>query len=145
MNGAAAPVVVITGASSGIGRETARMYAKKGARLVLASRSKDALETVAEECRALGAVALVVPTDVSHEGQVRALAAAAHSEYGASLRAARLRRDGGVADGQRGAAWRGRRRDDGHSIRLSVVGEPRDRWFGDRAGFAWRSERPPSV
>ncbi len=82
MSRATTPVVVITGASSGIGRETARLYAKKGARLVLASRSKDALETVAEECRALGAMALVVPTDVSHEGQVRALAAAAHSEYG---------------------------------------------------------------
>jgi short-subunit dehydrogenase len=82
MSRAAAHVVVITGASSGIGRATARRYAKKGARLVLASRSKDALEAVAEECRALGAVALVVPTDVSHEGQVRALAAAAHSEYG---------------------------------------------------------------
>lgn len=82
MNGAAPPVVVITGASSGIGRETARMYAKKGSRLVLASRSKDALEAVAEECRARGAVAMVVPTDVSHEGQVRALAAAAHGEFG---------------------------------------------------------------
>ena len=82
MNRATTPVVVITGASSGIGRETARVYAKKGARLVLASRSKDALETVAEECRALGAMVLVVPTDVSHEGQLRALAAATHSEYG---------------------------------------------------------------
>ena len=77
-----APVVVITGASSGIGRATARAYARDGARLVLASRSRTALETVADECRALGGRAIVVPTDVSREGQVRALAAAAAGEYG---------------------------------------------------------------
>ena len=82
MTRTAGPVVVITGASSGIGRETARAYAKNGARLVLASRSEGALADVAEECRALGGQALVVPADVSHEGEVRALAAAAHSEYG---------------------------------------------------------------
>ncbi|MFK4834533.1 SDR family NAD(P)-dependent oxidoreductase [Microbacterium sp. ZW T2_14] len=82
MSRTAGPVVVITGASSGIGRETARLYAKKGARLVLASRSEAALAAVAEECRALGVDALVVPADVSHEGEVRALAAAAHNEYG---------------------------------------------------------------
>ncbi|WP_203579771.1 SDR family NAD(P)-dependent oxidoreductase [Microbacterium hibisci] len=76
------PVVVITGASSGIGRATARRYARRGARLVLASRSEPALETVAAECRELGAHAVAVPTDVSHEGQVRALAASAVNEYG---------------------------------------------------------------
>jgi NAD(P)-dependent dehydrogenase (short-subunit alcohol dehydrogenase family) len=75
-------VVVITGASSGIGRATARAYARRGARLVLASRSRAALETVAAECRALGARALVVPTDVSLEAQVQALAAAAVAQYG---------------------------------------------------------------
>ncbi|MFE5410466.1 SDR family NAD(P)-dependent oxidoreductase [Microbacterium sp. NPDC056569] len=75
-------VVVITGASSGIGRETARAYAHRGARLVLASRSRAALETVAGECRALGARTLVVPTDVSRETEVEALAAAAVAQYG---------------------------------------------------------------
>ncbi|MBW9118561.1 SDR family NAD(P)-dependent oxidoreductase [Microbacterium trichothecenolyticum] len=75
-------VVVITGASSGIGRATARAYARRGARLVLASRSRAALETVAEECRAHGARALVVPTDVSVEAQVQALAEAAVAQYG---------------------------------------------------------------
>lgn len=75
-------VVVITGASSGIGRETARRYARRGARLVLASRSRPALETVAQECRELGAEVSVVPTDVTHEGEVRALAASAASEFG---------------------------------------------------------------
>jgi short-subunit dehydrogenase len=73
---------VITGASSGIGRETARAYARQGARLVLASRSRSALETVAEECRERGATALVVPTDVSDERAVAALVAAAVAEHG---------------------------------------------------------------
>jgi short-subunit dehydrogenase len=77
-----ASVVVITGASSGIGRETARTYARRGARLVLASRSQPALETVAAECRTLGAQVQVVPTDVAQEGAVRALAAAAVAEFG---------------------------------------------------------------
>ena len=77
-----APVVVITGASSGIGRETARTFARRRARLVLASRSRPALETVATECRALGAQVQVVPTDVTQEGAVRALAAAAVAEFG---------------------------------------------------------------
>ena len=68
MTARSAPVVVITGASSGIGRETARTYARRRARLVLASRSLPALETVATECRGLGAQVQVVPTDVAEEG-----------------------------------------------------------------------------
>ena len=82
MTGGRGPVVVITGASSGIGRETARAYARKGARLVLASRSRGALETVVEECRALGGQAHVVPTDVSDEEQVRSLAMSAAAAFG---------------------------------------------------------------
>lgn len=78
----AGTVVVITGASSGIGRATARAYARAGARLVLAARSETALDTVAAECRELGAETLVVPTDVSREGDVRALAAAAVGGFG---------------------------------------------------------------
>ncbi|WP_374316521.1 SDR family NAD(P)-dependent oxidoreductase [Microbacterium sp.] len=75
-------VVVITGASSGIGRATARRYASRGARLVLASRSREALETVAAECRERGAQVSVVPTDVTQQGEVRALAASAVAEFG---------------------------------------------------------------
>jgi NAD(P)-dependent dehydrogenase (short-subunit alcohol dehydrogenase family) len=75
-------VVVITGASSGIGRETARRFARRGARLVLASRSASALETVAAECRELGADARVVPTDVTDEAAVKELAAHAVAAFG---------------------------------------------------------------
>lgn len=75
-------VVVVTGASSGIGRETARMYAAQGATVVLASRSRPALETVAQECRNLGGQALVVPADVSDEEAVNDLAAEAVAAYG---------------------------------------------------------------
>ena len=75
-------VVVITGASSGIGRATATLLARDGARLVLAARRKEALEEVAEECRALGGEALVVPTDVTDERAVEQLAAAAIETFG---------------------------------------------------------------
>ncbi|RWZ59182.1 SDR family NAD(P)-dependent oxidoreductase [Labedella populi] len=75
-------VVVITGASSGIGRAAAHRFASEGARLVLAARSADSLEEVADECRARGAEALVVVTDVSDERQVDALAFAANAHFG---------------------------------------------------------------
>ncbi|PCE16326.1 hypothetical protein AUC47_00270 [Microbacterium sp. SZ1] len=74
--------MVITGASSGIGRETARRFARRGARVVVASRRASALESVAAECRELGGEALVVPTDVTDEAAVKALAAAAIAAFG---------------------------------------------------------------
>lgn len=75
-------VVVITGASSGIGRATANEFAADGASLVLAGRSAAALDVVAGECRERGAEVLTVPTDVSVEDQVEALAAAAVGRFG---------------------------------------------------------------
>lgn len=75
-------VVVVIGASSGIGRATARMLAGDGARLVLASRSLTALEQVRLECEAEGAESLVVATDVGDAAAVDALFEAATSRFG---------------------------------------------------------------
>lgn len=75
-------VVVVTGASSGLGRALAVELAGRGCALVLAARRADELELTAERCRALGADALVVPTDVSHEHEVVHLAAAALERWG---------------------------------------------------------------
>jgi short-subunit dehydrogenase len=66
-------VIVITGASSGIGRALALELAPQQPRLVLAARNQARLAMVAEECRHLGAQALVVPTDVTSAAECREL------------------------------------------------------------------------
>ncbi len=66
-------VVIITGASSGIGRELAYQLARQGARLALGARDAERLEEVAAECRASGAQVLVVPTDVGVQADCEAL------------------------------------------------------------------------
>jgi short-subunit dehydrogenase len=75
-------VVVITGASSGIGRATALRFAAKGARLVLAARGAESLEEVARECKKRGARAIAVPTDMTNVAKVEELAARAVKEFG---------------------------------------------------------------
>src|SRR3954465_1101340 len=75
-------VIVLTGASSGIGRATAPALAHKGARLVLAARNPTTLHEVAEECAELGAIAHVHPADVTEAASVRALAEHASERFG---------------------------------------------------------------
>src|SRR6476620_5990250 len=75
-------VVVITGASGGIGRATARRFAQDGARIALLARGDAGLEGAATEIEELGAKALVLPTDVADADQVEAAAQAAEDELG---------------------------------------------------------------
>lgn len=74
--------IVLTGASSGIGRALALELASQHARLVLAARDANRLEEVAAECRAHGAEALIVRTDVSDYEQCRALVERAVERFG---------------------------------------------------------------
>jgi short-subunit dehydrogenase len=76
-------VIVLTGASSGIGHALALALAPQRPRLVLAARDLRHLEDVAKECRARGAEALVVPADVSSEAACGALVARTIESFGA--------------------------------------------------------------
>ncbi|MFN8594021.1 MAG: SDR family oxidoreductase [Thermomicrobiales bacterium] len=75
-------VVVLTGASSGIGRATAHLFAWNGASMVLAARDRQGLEAAAREVAELGGRAVVVPTDVSEAAQVQHLANEAIAAFG---------------------------------------------------------------
>lgn len=74
--------IVITGASSGIGLATARMAARRGARVVLAARNEDALRTACEQIRSQGGRAEYVAADVADLGRVEAIAAKAQEAFG---------------------------------------------------------------
>lgn len=82
MNRSARKRVVITGASSGIGAATAEAFACRGAKLVLAARSGNALEKVAARCRSVGSEVVTVPTDVTDADAVARLAARARDWLG---------------------------------------------------------------
>lgn len=75
-------VVVITGASSGIGLATAEEALKRGAKVVLAARSKRALDEIVERLTKTGAEAIAVECDVSDRAQVERLARAAIDAFG---------------------------------------------------------------
>jgi NADP-dependent 3-hydroxy acid dehydrogenase YdfG len=77
-----AGVVVITGASSGVGRATARAFATRGARLGLLARGLEGLEAARAEVEQAGADALALPTDVADPDAVDEAANAVEREYG---------------------------------------------------------------
>jgi NAD(P)-dependent dehydrogenase (short-subunit alcohol dehydrogenase family) len=75
-------VVVITGASAGVGRATAREFAQHGWRVALLARGQDGLEGARKDVEELGGEAMVLPTDVADEAQVEAAAAAVEAQWG---------------------------------------------------------------
>ncbi len=74
--------IVITGASSGIGRASARAFARQGARLVLAARRGNLLDEAVQECEALGGEAVAVVTDVTDAEEMMNLARVALDAFG---------------------------------------------------------------
>ena len=75
-------VVVITGASAGVGRATVRKFARHGARIGLLARGIDGLEAAQREVEKLGGEALVIPTDVANAEQVEAAAEKIETNFG---------------------------------------------------------------
>ena len=75
-------VVVITGASGGIGRATARKFAADGARVALIARGRRGLEAAAREVEQAGGQALTLPVDVADHDQVEAAASSAEDAFG---------------------------------------------------------------
>ncbi|GJL59684.1 MAG: short-chain dehydrogenase [Nitrospirales bacterium] len=75
-------VVVITGASAGIGRATVRAYARRGASLGLLARGQEGLDGARREVERLGGQAVVIPTDVADPGQVERAAGTVEKAYG---------------------------------------------------------------
>jgi NAD(P)-dependent dehydrogenase (short-subunit alcohol dehydrogenase family) len=75
-------VVVVVGASSGIGRNAALQFAQRGAKVVVAARSQSGLESLVEEIRGLGGEAIAVVTDVTVFEQVKVIAIRAVEQFG---------------------------------------------------------------
>lgn len=81
-NNIAGKVVVITGASSGLGEATARLLAAEGATVVLGARRSDRIQSLANELTASGRKALAIPTDVTQREQVQKLVNAGVHAHG---------------------------------------------------------------
>lgn len=77
-----ARIVVVTGASAGVGRATVREFARRGADVALLARGRERLEAAAREVEAVGRRALVIPTDVADPTQVDAAARQVEDQLG---------------------------------------------------------------
>jgi len=75
-------VVAVVGASSGIGRETALQFAKKGAKVAVSARSQKGLDSLVEEIQSFGGEAIAIPADVSDFEQVKAIAEKTVDRFG---------------------------------------------------------------
>lgn len=75
-------VALVTGASSGIGEATAEALATEGARVVLAARRTDRLNTLADRIKTAGGKASVITVDITQKNQVREMVRTAHDEFG---------------------------------------------------------------
>ncbi|MFL6263694.1 MAG: SDR family oxidoreductase [Thermoanaerobaculia bacterium] len=75
-------IVVVTGASAGVGRATVRAFAERGAHVGLIARNREALENARQEVEAMGGRALVLPTDVADHEAVEVAAARVEAELG---------------------------------------------------------------
>ena len=75
-------VVVLMGSSSGIGRETALRFGRRGARVVVSARNEEGLNSLGGEIRAEGGEAMAIPAEVTKITQVKAVADGAAKEYG---------------------------------------------------------------
>ena len=116
-------VVLVTGASSGIGEAAALAVARRGDHLVLLARGRDALERVARDCDGLGAASTTVVTaDISADDEVGAAVATVMERHGSDRHGRRQRRRGRLRAG-RGRAGRGVRPGRGHQP--ARLGQPR--------------------
>lgn len=75
-------IAVVTGASSGIGAATARMFAEHGLHVILVARRHDRLEQLAGEIRSSGGIAEIIPADLSDESERQRVFAQVETEYG---------------------------------------------------------------
>src|SRR3954470_8124208 len=75
-------VVVVTGASAGVGRATVQAFARQGARIGLIARGKEGLEATQQDVESLGGTALVLPCDVANSNEVEHAAALVEEKFG---------------------------------------------------------------
>ncbi len=86
-------VVIITGASSGIGKRTAKLLAQNGAKVILGARRIDRLETIAKEIHAAGGTAEYQSLDVRQRSQLKAIIQFAQLTVPQTLRWGRFQQD----------------------------------------------------